>query len=183
MGRKSKLSDAQWEEVGKRLLAGEKAADLAREFKVSRATISERFSRTTEKVKAVANQIVTTEQAMEDLTVSEQLSAISMARRLRSTLEHMAGAAEFGASTAHKLNGLANMQLIKIDEVDPLKSLEVLKGIGALTKLANEAAVIPTALLAGSKEAVKQVQKEDPVLPVKIVIQVEDASVPEPEAQ
>lgn len=183
MGRPSKLTDRQWEAIGKRLLAGEKASALAKEFGVSPATLSQRFSKSTEKVKTVANQIVATEQALEDLTVSEQVTAISMARKLRATMEHLVGAAEYGASTSHKLLGLANMQAIKIDEVDPLKSIEVLKGIGALTKLANDSAVIPTAFLSANKEAVKQVQKEEPVQPVQVVVQVQDASIPEPAAE
>ncbi|CAN7328226.1 Hin recombinase [Variovorax sp. LjRoot84] len=179
MGRPSKLTDAQWAEIGKRLLNREKAAKLAREFGVSSALISQRFSKTNEKVKSVANQLVTTEKALEDLSVPEQLAAVSLARKLRATLEHMAGAAEYGAATAQKLLGMANVQAMKIDDVDPLKSIDVLRSIGALTKLANDSAVVPSALISGSKEAVKQAQKETPVTPVRIVVQVEDASQPE----
>ncbi len=185
MGRPSKLTDAQWAQIGKRLLEGEKAAALAREFKVSPATISERFSKSTEKVKTVAHQIVTTGKALDSLSVAEQVSAISLASKIRSTLEHMACAAEYGAATAHKFMAMANMQALKVDEVDPMKSLDVLKGIGVLTKLGNDSVVLGTALMNGSKDAVKQIQKgeDDPVTPVKITIQVEDASIPEPEAQ
>jgi hypothetical protein len=38
-------------------------------------------------------------------------------------------------------------------------------------------------LLAANKEQVKLVNQETPVTPVKVVIQVEDASVPEPAAE
>src|SRR5882724_2259578 len=79
MGRPSKLTERQWEEVGKRLLGGEKPAALAREFKVSKATLSERFSKRTETVKSVANQIVETRDALDALGLSEQLAAISLA--------------------------------------------------------------------------------------------------------
>jgi hypothetical protein len=106
-----------------------------------------------------------------------------MARKLRSMQDPLIGAGEFGASTAHKLHGIANVQSIKIDEVEPHKSMDVLKGMSALIKLANEAAVIPSAFLAANKEAIKQVQKEEPVLPVKVLVQVEDASCPEPPAE
>lgn len=185
MGRPSKLTDAQWEQIGKRLLEGEKAAALAREFKVSPATISERFSKSTEKVKAVANQIVTTGKALDSLSVAEQVSAISLAGKLRSTLEHLSSAAEYGAATAHKFMAMANTQALKVDEVDPMKSLDVLKGIGVLTKLGNDSSELAKSLVNGSKDAVKQIQtlEADPVTPVKITIQVEDASIPEPEAQ
>lgn len=181
MGRPSKLTPKQWEQIGKRLLSGEKASALAKEFRISQTAISMRFSKANEKVKTVANQIVETEQALDDLTVTEQLAAVSLARKLRATLEHMAGAAEYGAATAHKLLAMANTHAMKIDDVDPLKSVDILRGIGALTKLANDSAVVPSALLSGSKEAVKQAQKETPVTPVRIVVQVEDASQPEAE--
>lgn len=181
MGRPSKLTESQWEQIGRRLVNGEKAATLAKEFKVSPTAISNRFSKATERIKTVADQIVTTEQALNALSVSEQIAAVSLARTLRSTLEHMASAAELGARNTHKLLGLANAQMIKIGEVDPLRSLDVLRGIGALTKLANDSAVVPTAMISGSKDAVKrQMQDEDvQTLPVQVVIQVEDASVPE----
>lgn len=179
MGRPSKLTDAQWQQIGKRLLAGEKAAALAKEFKVSPATISERFSKSTERIKSVANQIVAAGQAMDSLSLSEQVSAISMAAKLRSTLEHMASAAEYGAATTHKFLAMANTQALKVDEVDPMRSLEILKGIGVLTKLANDSAAVPTALINGSKEAVKQVQQENQPLPQRVVVQIEDASIPE----
>ena len=44
MARPSKLTDKQWEEIKSRMLHGEKAADLSREYKVSKASISERVS-------------------------------------------------------------------------------------------------------------------------------------------
>ena len=39
MGRPSKLTEKQWAEIGRRLLAGEKAASLAREFKITEGAI------------------------------------------------------------------------------------------------------------------------------------------------
>lgn len=186
MGRKSKLSDKQWEEIGKRLLAGEKAAKLAKEFKVSPATLSERFSKSTEKVKSVANQIVETKDALDALTVSEQISAISLAEQLRSISGHLAGAANYSAATSHRLAGIAHGKVQLIDDAAPLldaKSKEALKDVAILQRMANDAANIPLNLLAANKDAVKQVHKEDPVLPVRIVIEVEDASIPEPQAQ
>lgn len=44
MGRPSKLSDEQWDELGEKLAAGSKPADLAREYGVSTASISKRMS-------------------------------------------------------------------------------------------------------------------------------------------
>ncbi|RZL66414.1 MAG: Hin recombinase [Variovorax sp.] len=64
MGRPSKLSDKQWEQIGRRIVAGEKPSALAKEFKVSHATVSERFSESGGKVKSVANQILAAEDSL-----------------------------------------------------------------------------------------------------------------------
>jgi len=44
MGRKSSLTEKQWSEIGRRLVAGEKGRALAREFEVSEAIIRKRFA-------------------------------------------------------------------------------------------------------------------------------------------
>lgn len=181
MGRPSKLNEKQWEQIGRRLVAGEKASDLAKEFKVSRATISERFSESVGKVKSVANQIVAAEDNLRALTLSEQASALTLADRLRSISTHMAGAAEFAAASAHRLAGIAHEQVQKIDDAQPEKSLLAIQRFGALTKLANDTSFIPLNLLNANKESVKLVSQDTPVTPVKILVNVEDASQPDAE--
>lgn len=179
MGRPSKLSEKQWEQIGRRLVAGEKASALAKEFKVSRATVSERFSDAVGKVKAVANQIVAAEKALEGLSLSEQSSAISLADRLRNISMHVAGAAEAAAASAFRLHGIAHEQVQKIDDAEPEKSIAALQRFGVLTKLGNEALFGPLNLLNANREAMKLVNQDAPVTPVRIVVQVEDASLPE----
>jgi hypothetical protein len=185
MGRKSKLTERQWEAIGKRLLEGEKASALAREFKVSPATISERFSKSIGNVKTVAHQIVATEEALRALPVSEQVSAISLASELRAISMHLAGAAKFGAATAHRLSGIAHGKVQEIDDAAPLdgENIESLKGVAVLTEMANKASVIGLNLLSANKEMVKAGMQDAPVQPVMITVQVEDASVAEPDAQ
>lgn len=173
MGRPSKLTDAQWETIGKRLLAGDSAADLSREFKVSKAAISTRFSKRNETIKTVANQIVETERALSFLNVSEQLAARSLADDLKAISEHLAGAARFGAATAHRLAGIAHSNVAKIDDAMPLNdegSVSSLKGIAVLTKMANESSEIALNLLNANKEAVKELNKpKDPATAPKRV--------------
>lgn len=155
MGRPSKLTDAQWERIGKRLLAGESNAALAREFNISKANISGRFSKRTETVKNVANQIVATDRAISFLNVSEQIAAFSLADELKAISMHMAGAGKFGAATSHRLAMLANAQVSKIDETDPMESQEILQGISALTKMSNDASMIPINLLNSQREMIR----------------------------
>ena len=156
MGRPSKLTDAQWEQIGKRLLSGESAADLAREFKVSPASVSVRFSKAVGNVKIVANQIVATENALALLNVSEQIAARSLADELKSISAHLAGAAKYGAMTAHRLHGIAQSKAQEIDDAAPMDDLSrtALADVAALTKTANGAAEIGVNLIRANKEHV-----------------------------
>lgn len=160
MGRPSKLTDAQWEQVGKRLLAGESTSALAREFGVSKTAISVRFSKRNETIKIVANQIVETERALSKLNVSEQMAARSLADSLKDISEHLAGAARYGAMTAHRLAGIAAQQVEKVDDAEPLtKSMQQLLGVQALTKMANGASEIGLNLLRANKEALEDASR------------------------
>lgn len=157
MGRKSALTDKQWEDIGKRLLAGESTSSLAREYKVGKSTISERFSERTNRVKATAGLIVKAETALKSLSIPEQISAQSLADELRAITMHLAGAAKFGSATAHRLSGIAHAKVQEIDDAAPLgaESLESLKGVAILTKLANDSSQIAVNLLAANKEHIR----------------------------
>ena len=164
MARPSKLTDAQWETIGKRLLAGESAASLAREYGVSKAAISARFSKRTETIKSVAKQIVETERALSFLNVSEQLAARSLADDLKAISDHLAGAARFGAATAHRLSGIAHSKVAEIDDAKPLddqESVTALKGVAVLTKLANESSEIAVNLLRANKDTIEELNKRE----------------------
>jgi hypothetical protein len=155
MGRPSKLTVAQWETIKTRILAGEKPADLAREFGVSKTAISVQVSKRIETVREVANKMVNTEVALRALPIADQLSAVSLADSLRSISEHLASAANFGAATARRLAGIAHTHSAKVDEVNPEASLKTLTTISALTKMSNEASQLGRDLLVANKEAMK----------------------------
>lgn len=157
MGRKSSLTPKQWEQIGKRLVAGESTSALAREYGVGKSTISERFSERTNRVKAAAGLIVKAETVLDSLSVSERFSAQSLADELRAISAHLAGAGKFGAATAHRLAGIAHSKVAEIDDAAPLnaESLEALKGVAVLTKLSNDASTIGINLMAANKEFIK----------------------------
>jgi hypothetical protein len=185
MGRKSKLTERQWEDIGKRLLAGEKGRALAKEYGVAESTIRERFSALHGKVKTVANQMVATEQALRELPISAQIAAHNLADELRAISIHLAGAGKYGAATAHRLSGIAHAKVQEIDDAAPLdeKSREALRDVAVLTEMANKSSHIPLNLLAANKDIVKDLNQQDPVQPVRVTIMVEDASVPDTPAQ
>ena len=163
MARPSKLTDHQWEQISKRLLAGESNADLSRAFGISKAAISSRFSKRIETIKSVANQIVETEVSLSKLNVAEQIAARSLADELKSISVHLAGAARLGAMTAHRLSGIAQAKAQEVDDAKPMddESRVALQDISALTKMANGAAEIGLNLLRANKEAVDDINRAE----------------------
>lgn len=182
MGRPSKLTDKQWAEIKARLLAGEKAADLAREFKVSPTAVSNRVSKRIETVKAVANQMVSAKRAMSELSDSEQEITNELVNDLMAVQNHMIKGAKYASASWHRLSAIANGQLEKVDDAEPMKSTDILKAHAVLQKLANEAAIVPAGLMnaQANREVLRAAREDgDSIKPVKIVVQVEDASRPE----
>lgn len=182
MARPSKLTEKQWQQIEKRLLAGEKPADLAREFKVNRSAITRRFAQQHKNAKALASQIVSTEASLRSLPVAQQLNVLNLADQLRSVSSHLASAANYGAMTAHRMAGLANTKAAAIDEETLLMSdegMDTLKQISALTKIGNDSAEIGLNLLKANKEAVDRLNtvEEDPLLPATVTVERRDARI------
>jgi ABC-type transporter Mla subunit MlaD len=159
MGRPSKLTDAQWQAIGKRLLDGGSARALGREFGVAESAIRKRFGAHNQKIKDVANQLVAAETAFKSLPISAQISARTLADRLKAISENLADAAHYGAMTAHRLSGIAHAQVEKVDDADPMKSIEALAGVATLTKMANASSEIGLNLLRANKEAADEANK------------------------
>jgi AraC-like DNA-binding protein len=152
----SPLTPKQWEAIRLRLLAGEKGRSLAREFGISETAIRKRFGSQTKEIKKVANQLVKAEEALSSLPISSQISARTLADELKAISSHLAGAGKYGAMTAHRLSGMANDQVDKIDDVNPSQSTDALQNIAILTKLANDSSVIGIGLLNANKEYIKE---------------------------
>ncbi len=163
MGRKSKLTALQWAEVDKRRIEGESRRALAKAFGVSEASIREREQKIGQAptVQKVAQMIVETDAALSALPISAQVSAQNLAVRLKAISGSLAAAAEQGAATAHRLSALANSEVGKVDDANPLNSIEALKGVSALTRLANDSANIALNLLAANRETVKKLNEPD----------------------
>lgn len=162
MGRPSKLSPDQWADIEKRLLAGEGASELAREFKVHPAQITRRLSQVTQNVRNVAQMIAESQTALAELPVAQQYNALSLADKLRSISNSLASGAELSAKNYHRVTALANAELQRVDDAEPMSetSLAALKNVAALTKLGNDAAQTPINLLAANKDAVKRINGE-----------------------
>jgi hypothetical protein len=154
MGRPSKLTESQWEQIRVRLLEGESGRSLAEEFGVSETAIRKKVSSQVAEIKNVANQIANAQTALSKLPVSSQISAQTLAQRLMSISNHLASAADYGAATAHRLAGIAHMKAAEIDDGAPLteEGVQTLKGIAVLSRMANEASDIGMNLLKANKD-------------------------------
>jgi len=162
VARPSKLTPAQWSEIDRRLVAGDVPSDLAREFGVHPAQISRRtVSQNVQEVKIVAQQIAESHAALAALPRTAQYQALNLAEKLRSISGSLASAAELGAKTAHRLQALSNNEVQKVDDENPMASLENLRGVGVLTKLANDSASIALNLLSANREAVQKMNAPD----------------------
>jgi len=168
MPRPSKLTPEQWGIIERRLIEGETARSLGREFGVSANAIIKRFGKVhsigsqSSQVQLTAHKLAEANAALEALPPAHRPVAISLAEKLRSISDSLSSAADLGAKTAYRLNALANSEVAKVDDADPLQSLEALRGVGVLSKLANDSAAIALNLLAANKETVVKVNTEQP---------------------
>lgn len=196
MGRKSALTPEQILEVERRhYIGGESLNSIAKELGVNESTLRRKIKPNkaegqnapkslihlaTEKAKA-DNEARRIAEQIAELPIARQQLVNDLSRRLLNISDHLAGAAEFGAATAHRLSGIAHAKVQEIDDAAPLdgESLESLKGIAALTRMANEASQIGVNLLAANKEAVKELNQQAKPLPQRVTVTVEDASVPD----
>jgi hypothetical protein len=159
MGRPSNLTNKQWDKIGERLLKGEKLSDLAREYKTSKSSISIRFSKRNETIKATASLVLEGKNALNKLTVPEQIAVSKQVELLQSIQDHLLNAANYGASTAHKANMFAN---IKMESLDPHKSLDdpenlkIAKDVIVLAKIANDSSVIGRDFMSDKNRAIEK---------------------------
>lgn len=134
-------------------MGGESAANLSREYGISQAAISVRVSKVSKLVTEAAHKLADAQTTIAALPVAQQYAAVNLADKLRSISNSIASAADLGAKTAHRLHSLANSEVNKVDDADPLnpESMEALKGVSVLTKLANDSSHIALNLLNANK--------------------------------
>lgn len=161
MGRPSKLTPQQWAEVERRLLAGETPRKLGAEFGLAESAIRKRFgahksvSAQSAQVRNTAEKIADANRALAALPPSQRPVAMELGDLMSSTSLSLGRAAHIGAMNAHRLQHMANTELQKVDDATPLsdeKSVAALKTVAVLTKMANDAAVVPSNLLAANRD-------------------------------
>jgi hypothetical protein len=162
MGRPAKLTPEQLVQIEQRLLAGESAEKVAKDFGVSGAALRKRFGSQqtigsqSSKVREAAEKLVVARTAIEALPIGHRSVARDLADSLMAISTSLARTAELSSRTAHRMASLANSQAAKVDDADPLAdgstSLNALKSVSTLTKMANEASVVGLNLLNANRD-------------------------------
>lgn len=170
MGRPSKLTQAQWDDLHRRLLSGETARALGRDFGVSETAIRKKFganqkvSLQSSQVRTVAEKLAESSAALEALPIAQRQVAIDLSSKLRNISNSIANAAELSAATSHRFASLANTEATKIDDANVFsnESVSAIKGVAVLQKMANDASVVPLNLLNANKGAADRANDDDP---------------------
>ncbi|MEX3555272.1 MAG: Hin recombinase [Burkholderia gladioli] len=179
MGRKSALTPEQWTEIERRhLIDGESINSLSKEFRVDESTLRKKIKpnksereKSGKPLRELAREKVEADRRVKD--ISEQIAVLPVARqqivtdlasKLANISTHLASAAEYGAATAHRLAGIAHMKASEIDDAGPLteSSVNALKGIAVLTKMANESSEIGINLLRANKDGASDGENKTP---------------------
>lgn len=147
-GRPSRLTEAQWQTVGRRLAQGEGVRALAREFKVSPSIISNRFSKHVPELKTLAARIAQDELDLEGLTLSEQTTVRRIADDLKLTASNLGKAAVHGSQAAMHLftKAAQHTQRLK-DDLQTDELIKAVETIHAIARAGNESAKPALALL------------------------------------
>lgn len=141
MARPSKITDAQLAEIWSRYLAGELLSKLAKEFGMSASSLSERLKGRKDGLHEIANELAAAEKKFEQLPVVQQKAVRNLTDDLKDISFHLAGAAKYGAMSAHRLATIAQGQAERVSDVDPLgESAQELQAVAVLTETANKAA-------------------------------------------
>ena len=163
MGRKSKLTESEWQEIVQRhLIRKESIRSLAEEFGISFSACREYIANRAEKIRTAANLMVDAEKQMFSLPVTDQITVINLAQSLRNTSKLLAESAEIGAHNARGLNTRARNVLSKVAQTPNEEDVDDLKMVGALTGMANNAAKGGMDLLAATSKGAVPVE-ETPV--------------------
>lgn len=164
MGRPSKLTPQQWDDVIRRHLDGESISKLAAEFEISRAAMSEKVKERADKIKAVANQMVAAEREFKSLPVSDRVHAVTVRDRLSVLMDVYLQTAETAARNSMHMHNLAAEQKQFIDDATPFGSKAssgAVKSFMSLTMAGNAAMVIPSTILKASQDMHKEATTEE----------------------
>lgn len=147
-GRPLKLSEAQVEELQRRVAAGETVRALAKEFKVSPALISSKCSTKGLRLRTIAKAKVTVDRIIEHLPVSEQAAVISLMDQMKGISGGLMRVAELNGKTATLI---AEKGHKKAQQLGPDPDIEDLREIAAFAETGNKLTSLGVSLMNNHK--------------------------------
>ncbi len=150
-GRPTKLSERSRSEIGRRLALGEKATDLAKEFRVSKGLVSQLFSKQVPTVQKLAQDLATVESSINTLPFSEQASVRALADQLKDLGHSLLKTATLNSQTAEIMASRAHKAASILPENPTLDDLRL---PGALVEVANKASSLSVSLVSKHQDAV-----------------------------
>jgi len=175
MGRPSKLTTEQWEELGNRLLGGETAYSLSKEYGVSNASISERFSERNRNIRTIAESVIETNRVVASLPKQEQAAVNRLITETEAIGANAVSAVLSASEAAKLLNAGALAQLRGIILTRPLTDddREAMKDAAGMLKMGNEAMAPVNSMMNLTKDRVAR------QLDAAEVVEAEDINVRE----
>ena len=169
MGRKSVLTDEQWEAIRQRLLKGETSRSIAEDFPISAGAIRQRFGKIagiatqSDQVQETARKLADAQLALQALPPVNRPAALDLAASLQEISAALARTAAYTTKTSLRAAALANSEMAKVDDADPMseKSLNALKGVSALPNLSNEASSIGLNLLNANRDRMPATEADE----------------------
>lgn len=144
------LSENMWSEIQRRHIRGETARALSREFNVDHNKIRRRVGRDSKRVREMAEKLLEVECEIKSLPRYLQIETMDLFDELKAVSLHLAGAARYGAMTAHELNKVANDRLREaVDQGRVSKG--ALSEISRLIEVAGKASGIGLNLISSTK--------------------------------
>lgn len=185
MGRKSALTDDEWVKAIRRVLVdGESVNSVAKDLGINEATLRRKIKpnksegdKQSKSLKELAIGKTIAESALKQITeeiaelpVASQRIVSDLSTKLTNISKHLATSAEHGAMASSKLNLMMYSEVQRFQDgaeaaimagVSPMteESVVNLKGISALSRLANLSAEIGINLLKANKEAIDGMNK------------------------
>ena len=140
-------------------MTGETLRAIAKSFDITEGAIRAKFggsitqflSQSTQ-IREVAQQVAQVQDVVDQLSPFQRDVVFDLAASLRNVSRSLTKAAELGADTSMRLQEMASTQIRKVNQDDPTQSIEELKSVGIMTRLANDSASIALNLLAANKD-------------------------------
>ena len=119
VGRPSKLTDAQWQDVLRRRLRRESYRSLARDYGVTEAAIRLKISQSEKEIKRTAKQVVAVSEQIDAMPPAAQVEVFNIAQCMQEGKQLLISAGMRGARVADRLNAVAVKQMEKVDINNP----------------------------------------------------------------